>query len=40
MPEPILIFIDADACLELGVRQGKSGYGEYVMAVAKALPHG
>ena len=29
-------FIDADACLQLGVRQAKSGYGEYVMAVAKA----
>ncbi|MBL8925107.1 MAG: glucose-1-phosphate thymidylyltransferase RfbA [Pseudonocardia sp.] len=30
-------FIDADACFELGARQGKSGYGEYVMAVAKAV---
>ena len=28
-------FIDADACFELGARQGKSGYGEYVMDVAK-----
>jgi glucose-1-phosphate thymidylyltransferase len=32
-------FIDADACFELGARQGKSGYGAYVMDVAKALPH-
>src|SRR3954451_22756739 len=32
-------FIDADACYRLGVRQGKSGYGAYVMDVAKALPH-
>jgi glucose-1-phosphate thymidylyltransferase len=30
-------FIDAEACLELGGRQGNSGYGEYVMAVAKAF---
>ena len=30
-------FIDADACFQLGARQGKSGYGAYVMAVAKAF---
>ena len=30
-------FIDADACLALGARQARSGYGEYVMAVAKAV---
>src|SRR5690349_19488060 len=29
-------YIDADSCFELGVRQAKSGYGEYVMRVAKA----
>jgi glucose-1-phosphate thymidylyltransferase len=29
-------FIDADACFELGRRLAKSGYGDYVMAVAKA----
>ncbi|MDN5748673.1 MAG: glucose-1-phosphate thymidylyltransferase RfbA [Pseudonocardia sp.] len=29
-------WIDADACHALGVAQGKSGYGEYVMAVAEA----
>jgi hypothetical protein len=29
-------FIDADACFELGAQQ-KSGYGEYVMDVAKAF---
>ena len=28
-------YIDADACFELGARQAKSGYGEYVMDVAK-----
>ena len=33
-------FIDADACFELGARQAKSGYGEYVMAVAKGLDSG
>jgi glucose-1-phosphate thymidylyltransferase len=33
-------FIDADACFELGSRQAKSGYGEYVMAVAKAFAAG
>jgi glucose-1-phosphate thymidylyltransferase len=33
-------FIDADACFELGARQTKSGYGEYVMAVAKAFAAG
>jgi glucose-1-phosphate thymidylyltransferase len=33
-------FIDADACFELGARQAKSGYGEYVMAVAKAFAAG
>jgi len=30
-------FIDADACFTLGARQAKSGYGEYVMAVAKSF---
>ena len=30
-------YIDADACFELGARQAKSGYGEYVMQVAKAF---
>ena len=30
-------FIDADACFELGARQGKSGYGAYVMDVAKSF---
>ena len=30
-------FIDADACFALGARQGKSGYGEYVMDVAKSF---
>jgi glucose-1-phosphate thymidylyltransferase len=30
-------FIDADACFALGERQAKSGYGEYVMDVAKAF---
>lgn len=29
-------FIDADACFELGARQAKSGYGEYVMQIAKS----
>jgi glucose-1-phosphate thymidylyltransferase len=29
-------FIDADACYALGAKLSKSGYGEYVMAVAKA----
>ncbi len=29
-------WIDADACHALGAAQGKSGYGEYVMAVADA----
>ena len=29
-------YIDADACFELGARQAKSGYGDYVMRVAKA----
>lgn len=29
-------FIDADACYKLGRRLAKSGYGDYVMAVAKA----
>ena len=33
-------FIDADACFELGARQAKSGYGEYVMEVAKAFAAG
>jgi glucose-1-phosphate thymidylyltransferase len=28
-------FIDADACFGLGARQAKSGYGDYVMDVAK-----
>ena len=30
-------YIDADTCFELGARLAKSGYGEYVMAVAKAF---
>jgi glucose-1-phosphate thymidylyltransferase len=30
-------YIDADACFELGARQGKSGYGAYVMDVAKSF---
>jgi glucose-1-phosphate thymidylyltransferase len=29
-------FIDADACFELGRKLAKSGYGDYVMAVAQA----
>ena len=29
-------FIDADACFALGEQQAKSGYGEYVMDVAKS----
>jgi glucose-1-phosphate thymidylyltransferase len=29
-------FIDADQCYELGRNLSKSGYGEYVMAIAKA----
>ncbi|MHA6792631.1 glucose-1-phosphate thymidylyltransferase RfbA [Pseudonocardia bannensis] len=29
-------FIDAEACYALGAAQAKSGYGEYVMAVARA----
>jgi glucose-1-phosphate thymidylyltransferase len=29
-------WIDADSCYELGAAQGKSGYGEYVMALAEA----
>jgi glucose-1-phosphate thymidylyltransferase len=29
-------YIDADACFELGARQAASGYGEYVMRVAKS----
>ena len=33
-------FIDPDACFELGSRQAKSGYGEYVMTVAKAFTAG
>ena len=33
-------FIDADACFELGERQAKSGYGEYVMTVAKTFAAG
>jgi glucose-1-phosphate thymidylyltransferase len=28
-------YIDADTCFELGARQAKSGYGDYVMRVAK-----
>jgi glucose-1-phosphate thymidylyltransferase len=28
-------YINADTCFELGARQGKSSYGEYVMDVAK-----
>ncbi len=30
-------WIDADACYALGAAQAKSGYGEYVMAVATAF---
>jgi glucose-1-phosphate thymidylyltransferase len=30
-------FIDADACFALGEQQAKSGYGEYVMDVAKSF---
>jgi glucose-1-phosphate thymidylyltransferase len=30
-------FIDAEACYALGERQAKSGYGEYVMDVAKSF---
>jgi glucose-1-phosphate thymidylyltransferase len=30
-------YIDADTCFELGARQAKSGYGEYVMHVAKSF---
>ena len=30
-------FIDADACFALGERQAKSGYGEYVMDVARSF---
>jgi glucose-1-phosphate thymidylyltransferase len=30
-------FIDADACYVLGERQAKSGYGRYVMEVARSL---
>jgi len=30
-------FIDADACFDLGARQARSGYGTYVMEVAKSL---
>jgi glucose-1-phosphate thymidylyltransferase len=30
-------FIDSDACFELGARQAKSGYGDYVMEVAKTF---
>jgi glucose-1-phosphate thymidylyltransferase len=30
-------YIDTDTCFELGARQAKSGYGEYVTAVAKAF---
>jgi glucose-1-phosphate thymidylyltransferase len=30
-------YIDADACFALGAKLAKSGYGEYVMAVAKTL---
>jgi glucose-1-phosphate thymidylyltransferase len=30
-------FIDADACYGLGERQAKSGYGQYVMEVARSL---
>lgn len=29
-------YIDADTCYDLGRRQAKSGYGDYVMAIAKA----
>jgi glucose-1-phosphate thymidylyltransferase len=30
-------FISADACFELGTRQAKSGYGQYLMEVAKSF---
>ncbi|MGH3922732.1 MAG: glucose-1-phosphate thymidylyltransferase, partial [Pseudonocardiaceae bacterium] len=30
-------FIDADACYALGAKLGKSGYGGYVMEVARAM---
>jgi glucose-1-phosphate thymidylyltransferase len=30
-------FIDADACFALGERQAKSGYGEYVMDIARSF---
>ena len=30
-------FINADACFDLGARQAKSGYGDYVMDVAKSF---
>ncbi|MHA6791997.1 glucose-1-phosphate thymidylyltransferase RfbA [Pseudonocardia bannensis] len=33
-------FIDAEACYALGAAQAKSGYGEYVMAVAQARMDG
>jgi len=32
-------FISQDACYALGQRMGKSGYGEYVMEVARSAPH-
>ena len=30
-------YIDADACFQLGARQATSGYGAYVMRVAKSF---
>ena len=32
-------FIGADECYALGQRLGKSGYGEYVMEVARSARH-
>jgi glucose-1-phosphate thymidylyltransferase len=32
-------FIGADECYALGARLGKSGYGEYVMEVARSARH-
>jgi glucose-1-phosphate thymidylyltransferase len=29
-------FIDAEACFALGARQASSGYGEYIMTIARA----
>ncbi|MDQ2707632.1 MAG: glucose-1-phosphate thymidylyltransferase RfbA [Actinomycetota bacterium] len=32
-------YIDADACYALGAKLGNSGYGEYVMSIARAASH-